>query len=156
MQFVSFESPLVSVETNDSNNIVRDFISITLFDQAQKEINITDLPDDSRPIIFYNLTQHKNLNNCYFYNDESEDLDTSGIESENNYNFEGEKFLKCSTKHLTSFTAGYASSPSTTSTQSTTTTQTATTETTTEKSNSSSFSLFGIKWWQILIMAFIC
>ena len=156
LQFVSFESPLVSVETNDTNSVVRDFISIALFDQDKKEINITNLPDDSRPIIFYNLTQHKNLNNCYFYNDESEDLDTSGIESENNYNFEGEKFLKCSTKHLTSFTAGYASSPSTTSTQSTTTTQTATTETTTEKSNSSSFSLFGIKWWQILIMAFIC
>ena len=66
LQFVSFESPLVSVETNDSNNIVRDFISITLFDQDKKEINITNLPDDSRPIIFYNLTQHKNLNNCYF------------------------------------------------------------------------------------------
>ena len=157
LQFVSFESPLVSVETNDSNNIVRDFISITLFDQDKKEINITNLPDDSRPIIFYNLTQHKNLNNCYFYNDESEDLDTSGIESENNYDFEGEKFLKCSSKHLTSFTAGYASSP-TTSTQSTTTTntKTSTTETSTEKSNSSSFSLFGIKWWQILILAFIC
>ena len=157
MQFVTFESPLVSVETNESNNIVRDFISITLFDQDKKEINITDLPDDSRPIIFYNLTLHKNLNNCYFYNDESEDLDKYGIESENNYDFEGEKFLKCSSKHLTSFTAGYASS-GTTSTQSTTTTttQTTTTETTTEKANSSSVSLFGIKWWQILIMAFIC
>ena len=35
-----------------------------------------------------------------------EDLDESGMDSEDNYVYKGDKYFKCTTKHLTSFTAG--------------------------------------------------
>ena len=77
MQFVVFESPLVSVnDTNSNSSVVRDFISLSIFDENGKEINITDLPKDSRPIILYNKTEYPNMKKCYFYNETNEDLDT--------------------------------------------------------------------------------
>lgn len=143
MQFVVFESPLVSVnDTNSNSSVVRDFISLSIFDENGKEINITDLPKDSRPIILYNKTEYPNMKKCYFYNETNEDLDTDGVETENDYVEGNEKYLKCTTEHLTSFTAGYATSN---------TPATTTTTTTSDNKNSQTFP--SIKnWWQILLM----
>ena len=106
MQFVVFDSPLIPIERNDSNSTIRDFISITVFDKKGKEINITDLPEEERPVILYNKTHHKNLKHCFYYNETTEDLDTEGVESSDNFTHNGGKFFKCSSKHLTAFTAG--------------------------------------------------
>jgi len=109
IQFVLFDSPLIPIRRNkndDKDCTVRDFISISIFDKNGNEININDIPNDSKPIILYNKTFHKNIKQCFYYNINKEDLDIDGVETEDNYLFNNEKYLKCSYEHLTSFTAG--------------------------------------------------
>lgn len=115
VQFISYDSPLVPLNnSNNKNNIVRDFISLSIFDEDGNELNITDLQEDARPIIFYNQKQNRNMKQCFFFNESNEDLDRNGITSEN-VTINGEKYLKCSSEHLTSFTASYDTSSSATS-----------------------------------------
>ena len=104
LQFVIFESPLISIEKDEKT--VRDFISITIYDKNGNEINITNLSDDEKPIILYNKSYHKNLKNCFYYNESTEELKSDGIEATDDANYEGKKYFKCSSKHLTAFTAG--------------------------------------------------
>ena len=115
IQFVLFDSPLIPIRRNkndDKDCTVRDFISISIFDKNGNEININDIPNDSKPIILYNKTFHKNLKQCFYYNISKEDLDIDGVETEDNYLFNNEKYLKCTYEHLTSFTAGDYIEPS--------------------------------------------
>ena len=138
MQFVVFDSPLIPIERNESNSTIRDFISITVFDKKGKEINITDLPKGERPVILYNKKHHKNLKHCFYYNETTEDLDTEGVESSDNFSHKGGKFFKCSSKHLTAFTAGdYTTSNSNSNSNSDSSTQ--------DDTGSSN-------WWIILII----
>ena len=46
------------------------------------------------------------MKKCFYYNDTIEDLDIDGVDMEDNYLFDNEKYLKCSYKHLSVFTAG--------------------------------------------------
>ena len=115
IQFVLFDSPLIPIRRNkndDKDCTVRDFISISIFDKNGNEININDIPNDSKPIILYNKTFHKNLKQCFYYNISEEDLEIDGVETEDNYLFNNEKYLKCTYEHLTSFTAGDYIEPS--------------------------------------------
>ena len=115
IQFVLFDSPLIPIRRNkndDKDCTVRDFISISIFDKNGNEININDIPNDSKPIILYNKTFHKNLKQCFYYNISEEDLEIDGVETEDNYLFNNEKYLKCTYEHLTSFTAGDYIDPS--------------------------------------------
>ena len=108
MQVVRYDSPIMPIKTSgDKDDSTLDtFISITLYDNKGNEISIDDLPENVRPKILYNKSYHKYLKHCFFYNEKSQDLEENGIESEDDYNYKGSKFFKCTTKHLTSFTAG--------------------------------------------------
>ena len=107
MQFISYDSPLVSTNSsNEDNNIVRDFVSLAIFDDTGKEVSINDLPEDARPEIYYSQSQNKSMKMCYFYNELNGDLDTKGMAGEN-ITIKGKEYLKCSSEHLTSFTASY-------------------------------------------------
>ena len=115
VQFISFDSPLVPAnESSDDNNVVKEFISLSLFYENGTEINIEDLPEGERPYILYKHMEDREMGGCFFYNEESEDLDNDGIVPEN-VTIEGIEYLKCSLEHLTSFTAQYSTSTSTSS-----------------------------------------
>ena len=111
VQLVIYDSPLIPIQNKKSKN-VRDFISITIYDKNGNEIDITDLSEEERPIILYNKTLYKNLRHCFYYDEKKEELDTNGIVSTDNYVYRNEKYFRCSSKHLTSFTAGDYSSSS--------------------------------------------
>ena len=108
MQVVRYDSPIMPIKTSgDKDDSTLDtFISITLYDNKGNEINIDDLPENVRPKILYNKSYHKFLKHCFYYNEKKEDLDENGMDSEDNYVYKGDKYFKCTTKHLTSFTAG--------------------------------------------------
>ena len=115
MQFISYDSPLVSTNnTNEDNNIVRDFVSLAIFDDEGKQIDITDLSEDAKPEIYYSQNQNRSMKMCFFYNETNGDLDTNGMTGEE-VTIDGENYLKCSSEHLTSFTASYRSRASKTS-----------------------------------------
>ena len=127
MQVISYESPLIPIKTEDDNNeiILNTFISITLYDEKGNEIKIDEIPEDIRPKILYDKEYHKYMNSCYFYNEELEDLSEKGVAIEDNYTYDGSEYLKCTTEHLTCFTAGnyyYKPPPRTTRKTETTTT----------------------------------
>ena len=146
VQFIAYDSPLVSINnSNEDNNIVRDFISLSIFNEKGEEINITDLPEDSRPEIFYNQNQNKSMKKCFFYNESNDELDSNGMIGEN-VTIDGIKYLKCSSKHLTSFTATYSS---TTASK----TSDASTEPTGENTETSSSTTISLMKW--LCMMFI-
>ena len=108
MQIISYESPLVPIETDDDKNeiILNTFISITLYDNKGNEIKIDEIPEDIRPKILYDKEYHKYIKSCYFYNEEIEDLSGKGVTIEYNYIYDGSEYLKCTTEHLTCFTVG--------------------------------------------------
>ena len=145
VQFIAYDSPLVSINSsNEDNNIVRDFVSLAIFNEKGEEINITDLPEEARPEIFYAQNQNKSMKMCFFYNESKDDLDTNGMAGEN-VTVEGEKYLKCSSRHLTSFTASYSTASSTSTSDSTaSTTSTSTTSTTSTTSATSATDNGGI------------
>jgi hypothetical protein len=107
-QLVNYDSPLISIEANDDmgNNILNTFISITLYDIKGNEIKIDNIPEDIRPKILYNKDNNKNIDICYFYNEETEDLSEKGVSNNNSYIYNGSQYLKCTVEHLTCFTAG--------------------------------------------------
>ena len=106
LQFVVLDSPLIPLEKNKNKIAIRDFISITIYDKNGNEINVNDLSGDEKPIILYNKNYHKYLAHCYYYNEETEELETDGVEATDDTKYEGKKYFKCTTKHLTAFTAG--------------------------------------------------
>ena len=143
VQFIAYDSPLVSVNGSDTdNNIVRDFISLSIFDENGIELNISNLPEDARPEIFYNQNNNKGMKKCFFYNESYEDLDTNGMTAEN-VTIDGVKYLKCTSEHLTSFTASY------------TTSSTSTTENTGGTSKSSAKTISLMKWLCMLFILWI-
>ena len=103
---VNFESPLIPLNRNFTESTIREFIDITLYDINNKIIDVNSLLDDERPIILYNTEYYKNLDNCFYYNENEHDLDTEGIEKNFHYKYNNKEYLKCSSNHLTSFTAG--------------------------------------------------
>ena len=108
MQVVRYDSPIMPIKTSGHNNdsTLDTFVSITLYDNKGNEVNIDDLPENIRPKILYNKSYHKFLKHCFFYNENTEDLDETGVTSEDDVEYKGNKYFKCTTKHLTSFTAG--------------------------------------------------
>jgi hypothetical protein len=108
MQIIYYDSPLISIETHDniSNNILNTFISITLYDNKGNEIKVDKIPENILPKILYDKRFYKYMNNCYFYNEDIEDLSEKGVANIDNYKYEGNEYLKCTTEHLTCFTAG--------------------------------------------------
>ena len=141
VQFIAYDSPLVFMNSsNEDNNIVRDFVSLAIFDDKGKEINITDLPEDARPEILYSQNKNKSMKMCFFYNESNGDLDTKGMAGEN-ITYNGEKYLRCSSEHLTSFTASYSLSVA-----SRTSGSTSTTGNTGSQANSSANTISLMKW----------
>ena len=108
IQLVNYDSPLISIEANDDvdGGILNTFISITLYDIKGNEIKIDNIPEDIRPKILYKKDNNKNIDSCYFYNEETEDLSEKGVSINNSYIYNGNQYLKCTVEHLTCFTAG--------------------------------------------------
>ena len=108
MQIVRYDSPIMPIKTsgNKDDSTLDTFVSITLYDKNGTEINIDDLPENIRPKIIYNRSYHKYLKHCFFYDETKKDLSEKGMTLKDNVAYKGEKFFECSSKHLTSFTAG--------------------------------------------------
>ena len=108
MQTVSFDSPIMPIKTSGDNDdcTLDTFVTITLYDNKGNEVSIDDLPENVRPKILYNRSYHKYLKHCFFYNEKTQDLDEYGLSSNDNVKYNGKNHFQCTTKHLTSFTAG--------------------------------------------------
>ena len=113
MQIVNYDSPLIPIKTSgdDDDSTLNTFISIILYDNKGNEIKIDEIPENYRPKILYNKSYHKFIKKCFYFNENTEDLDENGMIIEDNYNYRGKKWFKCTSKHLTSFTAGNYYSP---------------------------------------------
>ena len=113
MQTVFFDSPLVSVNAQNTveNGTVNTFIGITLYDKDGNEIVVSDIKlEDFRPQILYNKKVYGSLKTCLYYNEKKEQLESDGVETIDDFTLDGETFIKCVPKHLTSFTLGTGSS----------------------------------------------
>ena len=109
LQTLVFESPLVSVKASAEGAVTSDtvntMVSITLYDSKGNEISIKDIKEAFRPQILYLREKYSHLSYCYFYDEKSNELVTNGLTAET-VTFMGKTYFKCSTSHLTSFTAG--------------------------------------------------
>lgn len=108
LQSVVFDSPLVSIrgrietEGGTSNT----FVGITLYGKDGKIIEVDDINiDNLRPIIYYKKNLFKAMTTCLFYNEKDEKIENTGVETEN-MKLNGELYIKCIPKHLTTFTVG--------------------------------------------------
>ena len=115
IQTVFFDSPLVSVNAQNEieDGTVNTFIGITLYDKDGNEIVVSDIKlEDFRPQILFSSKLYDAMKACVYYNEEEEKLYDDGVETIQDFIYEGEQFIKCVPKHLTSFTLGTAQNSS--------------------------------------------
>ena len=111
MQTVVFDSPLVSVNAKNEveNGTINTFVGITLYDKDGKEIAVSNIKlEDFRPQILFKKKLYSAMKTCMFYNEKDEKLDDNGVETDDNYVLDGESYIRCIPKHLTSFTISSA------------------------------------------------
>ena len=115
VQSVVFDSPLVSIRgrTEKEGGTANTFVGITLYDKDGKEIIVKDINiNDFKPIIYYKKKLFNAMTTCLFYNENEDKLENSGVDTQVE-TINGEEYLKCIPKHLTSFTIGSYKSAST-------------------------------------------
>ena len=108
VQAVVFESPLVSlrVKRKTKEGTANTFVGITLYDKEGNEIYISDIKlENLRPVILFKKKLFKAMKTCLYYNEEKDMMESEGIETQF-VEFEGEEYIKCIPKHLSSFTIG--------------------------------------------------
>ena len=110
LQILVFDSPLVSVKTNgkkdESSDSVLIFVNIILYDEQNEEISINSIENKYKPEILYLKSTYNSLKKCFYYNEEKKELVGDGIIIDENYEYDGQKYFKCASNHLTAFTAG--------------------------------------------------
>ena len=110
LQVLVFDSPLVSIKTSGgaekTSDSVNTFISIILFNENGEEIPIKSINEKYRPQILYLKSKYQSLKKCFYYKEDKQELETDGVIIDENYEFNGEKYIKCASTHLTAFTAG--------------------------------------------------
>ena len=106
VQAVIFESPLISfrAERKSKGGIANTFVGITLYDKEGNEIYIPNLKLDNIEILFKKKL-FKAMKTCLYYNEEKNEMDNDGIDTKF-VEFDGEEYIKCIPKHLSSFTIG--------------------------------------------------
>ena len=106
LQTVVFDSPLVSVNAKNEyeNGALNTFIGITLYDKNGNEIAVSSLDAEFRPQLLYNIKYYSNMKACLYYNEINGKLESDGVKTELDISIEGEKYIRCTPKHLTSFT----------------------------------------------------
>ena len=114
LQTVVFDSPLVSVNAKNEyeNGALNTFIGITLYDKDGNEIAVSKLDADFRPQLLYNIKYYSNMKTCLYYNEKKGKLESDGVKTELDISIEGEKYIRCTPQHLTSFTIAAGDSPS--------------------------------------------
>ena len=58
-----------------------------------------------RPVIYFKKKLFKAMKTCLYYNEEKDKMDTEGVDTEF-IEFDGEEYIKCIPRHLSSFTIG--------------------------------------------------
>ena len=110
LQILVFDSPLVSIKSSGKSEKTSDsintFISLILYNEKGEEIPIKSIDKKYRPKILYLKSKYESLKKCYYYNEVKKELETDGVEIDENYEFNGKKYIRCSSSHLTAFTAG--------------------------------------------------
>ena len=112
LQAVIFDSPLVSVRASnqkESGGTSNTFVGITLYDKDGNEIVVKDFNlEDLRPAIFFKKKLFNAMTTCLYYNEEEDKVENKGILSTivKLTEFDGEEYIKCIPKHLSSFTIG--------------------------------------------------
>jgi hypothetical protein len=106
VQAVIFESPLISIraERKSKGGIANTFVGITLYDKEGNDIYIPNLKLDKIEILFKKKL-FKAMKTCLYYNEDKNEMDKDGIDTKF-VEFDGEEYIKCIPKHLSSFTIG--------------------------------------------------
>ena len=69
-------------------------------------MKINEIEEKYKPEILYLKSAYPSLKRCFYYNEDKKDLDTDGVIIDENYKYNGQIYIKCTSSHLTSFTAG--------------------------------------------------
>ena len=108
IQTVVFDSPLVSIrgKRETEGGTSNTFVGITIYGKDGKEYKIDDINISKyRPIIYYKKKLFNAMTTCLFYNEKDDKIENSGVETET-VKFDGEEYINCIPKHLTTFTIG--------------------------------------------------
>ena len=111
LQAVIFDSPFVSLRASNEKEggTSNTFVGITLYDADGNEIIVKDFNiEDLRPEIFFKKKLYNAMTTCLYYNEDEDKIENTGIIStiEKLLDFDGEEYIKCVPKHLSSFTIG--------------------------------------------------
>ena len=108
LQAVVFDSPLVSVKGSrkTEGGTSNTFVDITLYGSDGKVLELKDIElEKYRPVIYYKKKLYNALTTCLFYNENGKTIENTGVETIIE-TIQGEDYIKCIPKHLTSFTIG--------------------------------------------------
>ena len=108
IQTVVFDSPLVSIkgQREKEGGTANTFVSITIYKSDGTELVVKNIKSEElRPIIYYKKNLFKAMTTCLYYNEKENITENKGVNTKE-VEFDGEKYIKCIPKHLTSFTIG--------------------------------------------------
>ena len=106
VQCLIFDSPIVSIKPSEKvkYNTLNTFVDISVNDRNGNEIGVKNIPVNFRPQILFNKKFYKYFTDCLYYDEKSQTFSTDGVETDLNFEYEGEIYIKCTSKHLASFT----------------------------------------------------
>ena len=107
MQTIVFDSPLISIKSDIANGGTSNtFVGIVLYDKEGNEIKLKEININAfRPVIYFKKKLINVMETCVFYNEIEDKMDNTGIETQKEF-LDGEEYIKCIPKHLSSFTIG--------------------------------------------------
>lgn len=112
LQTLVFDSPIVTIKTTENVKGNADaltlFVSITLLDKNGNEISLKQIDEKLRPQILYLKSKYNDLKQCFYYDENKQNLVNDGVNSIEKFVYKGEEYFKCVSNHLSEFTAGTA------------------------------------------------
>ncbi|MCQ2821031.1 MAG: hypothetical protein MJ252_27550 [archaeon] len=97
--------PFVSAENED---VLKSFVSMKLYKKNGELVNVKNVKKEIMPEILFPKTSIIPLQNCYYYNEEKESLESDGLSYETR-TIDGVDYAVCKMTHFTDFTAGKGS-----------------------------------------------
>ena len=109
IQTVVFDSPLVSIKgerEKEGDGTANTFVGITIYKSDGSVLAVDNIKiEELRPIIYYKKSLYNAMTTCLYYNEDKNIAEDNGV-STKEIIVDGEKYIRCIPKHLTSFTIG--------------------------------------------------
>lgn len=97
--------PLLSINNNEKS-LYESFISLKMYKKDGTPLDIKDIKEENRPILYFPLSEGFTVDKCIYFNENENKLKTDGISSSTT-TYLGNKLTKCTISHFSDFSVSF-------------------------------------------------